>query len=249
MLAACATGGNGTAASSGGARDAAAPDSSSPPPAPSCMLGTPDDCGACGKKCPGPDDQTTVRTCSGTDATASCDILCRGEHYDLDGKVDNGCEAEDPIVQDSLASAVAITLPDVASDPMLKSNPLNVVAPLYGDARTHESPPTMRPLGREDWYKVTAVGTGTTDGTGMVACLSAANFPSDDELEVCITQNGMTTFDACKALVVAAGDAGGGSQCVYPGGMMNVDSGVFYVRVRRTKGSSNANEYALFLRH
>lgn len=189
---------------------------------------------------------TTVRTCSGADTTGSCDILCRGELYDLDGKVDDGCEAEDPIVQDSLTTAVAITLPDVASDPMSKSNPLNVVAPLYGDARTHESAPTKRPLGREDWYKVTAVGTGTTDGTGMVACLSAVNFPSDDELEVCITQNGMTTFDACKALVVAAG---GGSQCVSPGNVMNVDSGVFYVRVRRTKGSSNANGYALFLRH
>jgi hypothetical protein len=82
----------------------------------------------------------------------------------------------------------------------------------------------------------------------MVACLSAANFPPDDELEVCISKDGSTTPDTCKTLIVAS-DGGGGSQCVSPGGLTNVDSGVFYVRVRRTKGSTNANEYALFLRH
>jgi hypothetical protein len=195
------------------------------------------------------DDNTTVRTCSGTDPAASCDILCRGEWYDVDAKPENGCELEDPVVQDSASTAVAITLPDVPNDPSLKSNPLNVVAPLYGDNRKHETPPPTRPLGREDWYKVTAVGVGTTDGTGMIACLSAVNFPPDDVLEVCIAQNASTTFDTCKTLVVGADAGGGGSQCVNPGGNPSVDSGTFYVRVRRTKGPTNANEYALFLRH
>ncbi len=203
-----------------------------------CMLGSINDCGACGKACATTDPKTALPTCSDATMTATCDIKCTGEHYDLDGKADNGCETDDLPIQDTATTAVVVTLPDATAK--------NLVAPLYGDKRAHDTDVAARALGREDWYVVTA--SGAAAGGGMTACLSAGNFPSDNVLEVCITQSGSTTFDApgCKTYTVA-NDAG--SSCVNPNGMAGNDLGTFYVRVRRTAGTSNANQYALYLRH
>jgi hypothetical protein len=203
-----------------------------------CMLGTITDCGMCGNACPPTDMNTAKPTCSDATSTATCDIECTGEHYDLDGQVANGCEAEDLPIQDSPTTAVAVMLPDATAK--------NITAPMYGDKRQHDSDQAARQFGREDWYVVTA--SGANAGGGMTACLSAVNFPADNELEVCITQNGSTTIDAagCKTYSVAA-DAG--SACVNPDNMSTIETGTFYVRVRRTAGTSNANQYALYLRH
>jgi hypothetical protein len=202
-----------------------------------CMLGTITDCGSCGHACPAA-DMTSKPTCTDATSTATCDIECTGEHYDLDGNPTNGCEAEDLPIQDSATTAVPVMLPD--------ANAKNIVAPMYGDKRQHDSDQAARMFGREDWYIVTA--SGASNASGMVACLSAVNFPSDDVLDVCITQNGSTTFDTagCATYTLAA-DAG--SACVQPNGMASNDLGTFYVRVRRTAGASNANQYALYLRH
>jgi hypothetical protein len=204
-----------------------------------CNLGTVQNCSACGVPCPGADDDRTRRACN----NGACDVVCRGEHYDVDGNLENGCEAKEEPLQDSPTTAVAITLPNVPNDPAMMSNPRNVVAPLYQDTRAHEDAPMARPLGREDWYAVTAVGVGSPSAT-MGACLSAVNFPTDNELEVCITGDGGTSFDPGSCATVAGG---GGSSCVRPPG--TPDSGLFLVRVRKTKGSATRNGYALFLNH
>ncbi len=242
-VAACANGGDTSgdhgAADGGSTNDAgSASESGGGNDSGMCMLGSITDCGACGKACATTDMKTALATCSDATMTATCDIECTGEHYDLDGKADNGCETDDVPIQDTATTAVAVMLPD--------ANAKNIVAPLYGDKRAHDTDVAARALGREDWFVVTA--SGAAAGGGMTACLSAGNFPSDNVLEVCITQNGSTTFDApgCKTYTVA-NDAG--SSCVNPNGMASNDLGTFYVRVRRTAGTSNANQYALYLRH
>src|SRR5688572_2406145 len=62
----------------------------SPPPDLACGLGTPDHCGSCAVSCPGLDDATTARTCSAPTALGACSLLCKGEHYDVDGQATNG---------------------------------------------------------------------------------------------------------------------------------------------------------------
>ncbi|MBS2014132.1 MAG: hypothetical protein JST00_14675 [Deltaproteobacteria bacterium] len=212
-----------------------------------CTLGTVEHCGECNVKCPGADDEHTTRTCRDATRSATCELICHGEFYDVDGKLENGCEAEDSPVQDSAATAVAITLPDVVNDATMKSNPYNVTAAAYHDGRYHDDEGGTRSVAREDWFRVTAVGAGNPANT-MTACLSAVSFPTDNELEVCITANGATNFTGavCKTLVVTP-DGGGGSQCVNPPG--NPNNGTFLVRVRKTKGAPTANKYALFLNH
>src|SRR5262245_57720990 len=70
-----------------------------------CGLGTADHCGTCANTCPGIDTIWTQRTCSSADSTGTCDIMCLGEWYDLDGNAMNGCEAEDQPVQDAAINA------------------------------------------------------------------------------------------------------------------------------------------------
>lgn len=213
----------------------------------SCALGSVDHCGTCETICPGPDNASTTRVCRDATASATCELVCHGDYYDVDGKLENGCEAKDDLVHDSPTTATNITLPNVPNDATLKSNPLNVVETIFHDTRYHDDDASTFPFGREDWFKVTAVGAGSPSAT-MVACLSAVNYPTDNELEVCISANNVTTFvpASCKSLVVTP-DGGGGSQCVQPPG--NPDTGTFYVRVKKLRGTATSNGYALFLNH
>ena len=168
----------------------------------------------------------------------------KGEYYDENGATDDGCEALDLPVQDDSTSAVAITLPDVAQDPMAKSNPDNVLGYIYGDNRVHDMAPSMRPLGRDDWYAVTAIGMGTPNVT-MKACLGIADFPQDNVFQVCISDIGQTNFDpnSCKAAI-----GGGPSVCVQPPTLTDA-GGPYYVRVHKMSGTNTRFGYALFLQH
>jgi hypothetical protein len=179
--------------------------------------------------------------CSDATSSATCLLTCKGEYYDVNGNADDGCESQDPTVQDTVATAVAVNLPDM-NDPTNKTNPLNVLGYVYGDGRPHDAAPTSRPFGREDWFHVTAVGNGT--GQGMVACLGITDFPPDDSFEVCISDNGGSTFPSAGCKPVTGGAP---SVCVSPTGAPN--AGVYYVRVRKTAGSNTQNGYALYLRH
>jgi hypothetical protein len=210
---------------------------------PVCTLGTPDHCGACSTKCPGPDDATTSRTCSDATASAQCDILCHGEYYDLDGDPTNGCEALDAVIQDTPATAVPITLPDVV-DPTYKTNPRNLVEQIYSDMRKHDAPPVLRPLGRDDYWAVTAVGVGDPN-SGMAACLGITNYPADNQYQVCISDIGSTTFSPAGCGVAMGGQS---SQCVTPPAMTDA-GGPYYVRVHKVAGTNTPLEYALFLTH
>ena len=192
------------------------------------------------------DTTSTQRSCSSMDATGTCDITCLGEWYDLDGNLMNGCEAEDQPVQDAAIDAFAITLPNVnnggtGSTPCDNStNPCTRAGQIYSDMRKHDSAPTTRPLGREDWFKIVAVGTGSPSQVG--ACLGITNFPADNMYEICIGNDGSTTPNVCKTA-----QGGGTSQCVAP--MTAADQGTFYVKLRKVAGSNTSNRYALYLTH
>jgi hypothetical protein len=229
--------------SDGGHRDLA-PSRDAPAPDGACQLGTPEHCGQCGMACPGADNAGTRRVCTAPSVFGLCDVVCLGEYYDLNGKLDDGCEALDAPAQDAPETAVAITLPDVIDDPQQQTNPHNVIGYIYDDTRQHDTPPTQRPLGRDDWWAVTAVGAGDP-GTGMVACLGITNFPVDDVFQVCISDINQVTFASGSC----AGVQGGGpSTCVLPPARSDA-GGPYYVRVRKLSGSNTALGYALYLKH
>jgi hypothetical protein len=245
VLAACAaSGGSGddTPVQDAGTRDARRIVDAAPIDAPtSCLLGTADTCASCGNICPGKDDPGSKRTCTDSSSTAVCGMSCLGEFYDVDGKDETGCEAEDQPVHDAEATATLITLPD-GNDTTYKSNPLNLSDHVYGDERPHDAPPATRPLGREDWWKVTTVGAGAPGDMG--ACLGISNFPADDVFEVCISEPASTQFltSSCKQV-----KGGAPSTCVNPAN--GTATGPYLVRVRKIEGASTANAYALFLLH
>ncbi len=212
--------------------------------APSCMLGTAEHCGACDRSCPGQDTSDTLRRCTAATEAATCEITCRAESYDVDGNATNGCEASDLPIQDSAASAVEVVLPGGTGGMSLcdgATNPCTVSAQILSDGRVHESAPSARPLGRDDWFQVIATGVGS--GATMTACLNIGNYPADNFYEVCISDAGSMTPTTCG---VATG-GGGASACVLPSG--NPNDGVFYVRIRRMAGTRTTNGYALYLEH
>ena len=214
----------------------------------SCTLGDPDHCGTCTTVCPpGMDTAGTERTCSAATAFGTCDIVCKGEYYDVDGQVSNGCEAQDLPIQDSAITAVGLTLPDGAlgTAGTDNTNPINLVGQVYGDSRTHDAAPATRPNGREDWYKLTVSGAGDT-GQALTSCLGITNFPTDNTFEVCLSLNGSASFltTGCKQVM-----GGASSVCVGPSANAD-DTGTYYVRVRRLSGTSwTTNGYALYIAH
>jgi hypothetical protein len=234
-------------ASQSGGFDLAAGDASST----GCMrLGDPDHCGSCTTVCPpGMDSAGTMRTCSSPAAFAVCDIICKGEWYDINGSISDGCEAQDLPLQDSTTTAVVINLPDTALNSSPQSNntnPSNVVSQVYGDMRNHDVPPILRPNGREDWYRLNVTGGGATD-RGVGACLGITNFPSNNTFEVCVSARGATSFLPTTGCMQVTG--GASSVCVHQA-MAADETGIYYARVRRLSGATyTQNGYALYLEH
>jgi len=251
LLGGCAAIG-GEPSSDGGAADLTpardllpTPDDLAPAPADAaCTLGSAEHCGTCTTVCPpGRDDGGTLRSCSLPTAFGVCGITCRGLYYDVNASISDGCELEDTPEQDTIANALAITLPDVVNDPAMLTNPRNVVSQIYSDARMHELAPSSRPTGSDDVYAITAVGVG--DNTkSMTACLGITSFPTDNNFEVCVSNKGVTTFAAGGCGTVLGGAA---SKCVLSAPPS--DTGTYYVRVRKLAGSHSPNKYALFLQH
>ncbi len=229
-----------------GARDGApldgAPRDSAPVDA--CVLGTTASCGTCGTPCPGADNAGTLRRCTSATAAGTCDVTCAGEFYDLDGMLATGCEAEDAPAQDTATSAVDVTLPNATGGTGAcnnAANPCTVAAQIHSDDRQHDVAPLSRTLGREDWFRVIAVGAGTANK--MKACLNIGNYPADNTYEVCISDAGSAVPSTCGQ----ATGGGGASACVNPPAMP--DSGTFFVRIRKISGTRTTNKYALYLEH
>ena len=216
--------------------DAASPDDGA---ADACTLGTAASCGTCSTVCGTTDAQTTYG-CTDATPAGTCTITCRGELYDLDGKPENGCEAEDAIVQDTAASARPLVLDDAMRTASAQGK-------AYSDTRPHEIVPFQRPTGREDWYHVTVTeadaGAGVDAGTfAFSACLAIATFPTDDVFEVCTTDANASSFSNCGQV-----KGGAAPTCVKPAA--NGDVGEYYVRVHKISGSNTPNQYTLTVQH
>ncbi len=234
VVAACAKGGEPPAHADG----------STDSPIAECTLGSTDHCGTCSTSCPQADPTREQETCSDGTASGTCVLTCVGEYYDMNGSAADGCEALDAPVQDSAATAVPVMLPNVTGGTGTcdnANNPCTIVSQIYSDDRMHDSAPTMRTLGRDDWFVITAVGAGTSGG--MATCLNIANYPADDNYQVCISANGSTDPQTCAT----ATGGGGASACVMAPG--SPDAGTFYISVHKISGTRTLNQYALFVEH
>ena len=213
-----------------------------------CALGTIQHCGSCNNACPGKTEGNTKVVCSDNTGAGKCGITCSGEAYDIDGKSENGCEEQDPKVQDTAATAVVEGLPsgvDVDGGPPT-GNPLVVEGTLLSDARVHGTDPVDRLLGRDDWYKLSVIGGGDGNLDATTACLSLQDFPKDVSVQVCISNKDEDTFDdmlGCKT--VRGGPVN--AVCVTP--PTKTDDGVYYVRLHKVMGGHTAAKYSLTLKH
>jgi hypothetical protein len=116
------------------------------PDGPSCQIGTPDNCKSCGDSCPGSDSTTTARICR---AGGQCDIECKGEHYDVNGDVLDGCENEDDLpIHDVESAAKSLGKVDDCD------NTKTTTARMPSDDRKHQKAPTERSNGRVDWFEM-----------------------------------------------------------------------------------------------
>lgn len=129
----------------------------------SCQaLNVPDHCGSCGKSCPGLGTAGAVVTCEDA-STGQCLFACMGEHFDVDGSFDNGCERTALSAGHTGSSATflgdkgcsdedsSLTIEgSILSDAREHRNPL----PEAFDARTGTMPNhyTVRGTGETDWY-------------------------------------------------------------------------------------------------
>ena len=219
-------------------------DGSTDSPGAECTLGSTDHCGTCNTSCPQANPTMDKEMCSDATASGTCVLSCVGEYYDMNGSASDGCEALDEPVQDTAATAVPVTLPNVTGGTGTcnnGNNPCTIVSQIYSDDRDHDSAPTMRTLGRDDWFVITAVGAGTSGG--MATCLNIANYPADDQYQVCISADG--SMDPLTCAIATGG--GGASACVMAPG--SHDAGTFYISVHKMSGTRSLNQYALFVEH
>ncbi len=133
-------------------------------------------CGMCNNPCPGVGAPNAEPTC--TDGT--CGFACRGESYDVDGNVQNGCEVTDaPLGNHTQASGVY-----VGSFPCTDgSSNRNIAGTIPSDTRAHINPSITgfdaATGAAPDWYNLFADGgfcenevvlTLSVSGTGSLAC-------------------------------------------------------------------------------
>ncbi len=217
------TTGGGSAGSSGGG---------------TCTLGTPDACGSCSVSCPGPDDARTQRTCSSATASGQCGITCLGNAYDVNGDVNDGCEAVDNDgAGHTIATARAFNL--------ASANPLNFTAgALLSDTRLHADAPTSRVWPTADVYSLTAPNSGNGDQLSVVACLGIPSLPSDNEFQICITDANAASFSSANCGQAHGGESA--SQCVAPPDG-STRGGPFFIQITKLTGSRSPDKYALWM--
>ncbi len=218
---------------------AADPDGSPPvPDAPACALGTVNNCSKCGDVCAGKGLKNTVRVCQ----KGVCGIQCEGEYYDVDGQLSTGCELSDdtPVHENKYVAASMGKVDDCA-----KTKTTSAVMP--SDNRMHTKAPTLRPNGREDWFKLYIKDT--------TWCLT--------EARVDVKLSGLSASAAFKVEAYFLCDAnstatktisktgyGGNTFTLIPStacttGSMGNDSGSVYIRVVKTSGPHSSGKYTV----
>lgn len=204
---------------------------------PSCTLGTPDNCKSCGDTCPATAAQTAQRVC----VAKSCDIQCKGEQYDVNAKVADGCEvADDTPIHDQQALAASLGKVDDCGSTKRKT------ARLPSDARKHVKAPVDRPQGRADWFALTIADKAFCSLSGAVT-VSLSNLPSTAQYRV----TAKYVCDNGKKLNAAVKTASGGATVkLSPDTSCNPtpigsDSGKVYVEVVKRSGPHATASYTV----
>lgn len=141
-----------------------------------CVLGTD---GKCACACPGQDQKTADVVC-GQDMGLTCQLTCRGENYDVDGKPQNGCEMDHGI----FTSHTQATASDRGHLSCFDTGTDTVLGFLLSDSRVHANPAigsfNATVGSAPDYYSVQADGgticvndydvTFSTSGGGSAQC-------------------------------------------------------------------------------
>lgn len=201
-----------------------------------CDLGTVAHCASCGNACPGPDSTSTARAC----VAGQCAILCKGEHYDVNGSATDGCEVQDDLpLHDGKTSAK-----DLGSVSDCDSNKKTGSGVLPSDGRKHVAAPTDRPNGRADWFKLAIDDTPVCFLIPSVK-VSFAALPSG------ATYRAKAYYACDKGLELPADTlsaSGGSSVTLAPSTNCTTigdDSGTVYVEIYKESGPASGATYSV----
>ena len=145
--------------------------------------------GACqtAADCPGSGKPNDTVTC----LSHVCALSCSGEHYDVNGDPDDGCEvADSPLANHQQADAInagTFSCQDGASAQ-------NLTGTLPSDARVHESPavPGLSAVtgAAPDYFVIHASGGACTDDVNLDLQVTGARSPTCFKLTVNTNKNG-----------------------------------------------------------
>lgn len=199
-----------------------------------CVLGTTSNCLYCGDTCTGPNNSGTQPVCVQNNG---CDIHCRGDYYDVDGKEANGCEALDSLAAYSTEqTAKNLGLTDDCA------GATKVVGDVLSDDRYHTSTAKSGKLGTWRFFKLTItdkLGCALSGKTTFdLTKLPSTNQYRVDAWYVC-QQSG-------KKLNAAGGSLyGGQSKSFSPDTScttMGDDSGTLYLRIYKWSGTAHSSQ-------
>lgn len=164
-------------------------------------LNTVQNCGACGNACMGVGLSTSDVSCSDP-ATKTCDMTCRGENYDVNKNMTDGCEKLDQVPPGhTQASAQGLGSKDCNDG----SSSTNFAAQVMSDARVHTNPVVASFNGTvgaaPDWWVVRADGgvfclndysvTFSTSLGGGTACYRMTlRIPNKGDRSITLTGSG-----------------------------------------------------------
>ncbi len=159
-------------------------------------IGTPQNCGACGRACPGLGSSTSDPYC---DASRTCGMSCRGDNYDVDQRLDNGCEILDILPPGHTQSSASYRGEKDCWD---GSSSDTFDEYLMSDRRAHANPPVVPWNGTvgaaPEWWKVRATGgvctndylvTFSTSGGSALSCYTLTIFTNKGSNSVTISGN------------------------------------------------------------
>jgi len=197
-----------------------------------CALGTADHCSKCGDKCPGPDDISTLRACTG----GQCTIKCKGYYYDVNGSVGDGCEFFDKLGK----HADQATAKDLGSVTDCDSEKKANSGAIPSDSRSHVQTPFIRLHGTPKWFKIYIKDTSCMMNALVKVDLKGLPASSTYKMEahhVCAS-NSQVLKTSSKT------GKGGTAISVYPalGCSTPDDSGTLFVRIRKLTGVAHSTQ-------
>jgi len=190
----------------------------------SCAIGTPDHCSKCGHKCPGKDDAATRRRCD----KGTCSIACKGDYYDVNGSVSDGCEYKDPFPDINSQNSAK----NLGSANDCHTVGIGTIASLPSDERYHDKPPHGRKLSEPKWFKLNIIDK-TICVFELNLTLDLVSLPPGAHYEM------MAEFVCKSGKTVKLGTKSGkgaSSIVMKPGfscGSGSDDSGTLFVRARK----------------